>query len=46
MISIPSTLNTDKLIGVGWVEGAKRPETRAARIGELINLLKAGKKQR
>ena len=29
-----------------WIEGAKRPETRAARIAELIGLLKAGKKQR
>lgn len=31
---------------VRWVEGAKRPETRSARIAELLELLKAGKKQR
>jgi hypothetical protein len=29
-----------------WIEGAKRPETRAARITEMISLLKAEKKQR
>jgi hypothetical protein len=29
-----------------WIESAKRPDTRAARIGEVIGLLKAGKKQR
>ena len=29
-----------------WIEGAKRPETRAARIAEMIELLKAGKKQK
>jgi bacteriocin resistance YdeI/OmpD-like protein/uncharacterized protein DUF1905 len=29
-----------------WIEGAKRPETRSARIAELVSLLKAGKKQR
>ncbi len=31
---------------VRWIEGAKRPETRSARIAELLSLLKAGKKQR
>ena len=29
-----------------WIEGAKRPETRSARIAEMLGLLKAGKKQR
>ncbi len=29
-----------------WIEGAKRPETRSARIAEMLSLLKAGKKQR
>ena len=29
-----------------WIEGAKRPETRAARIAEMVGLLKAGKKQK
>jgi hypothetical protein len=29
-----------------WIEGAKRPETRSARIVEMLSLLKAGKKQR
>ena len=29
-----------------WIEGAKRPETRSARISEMVGLLKAGKKQR
>jgi hypothetical protein len=29
-----------------WLDGAKKPETRAVRIAELIELLKAGKKQR
>jgi hypothetical protein len=29
-----------------WIEGAKRPETRAARIAEMIQLLKEGKKQK
>jgi hypothetical protein len=29
-----------------WIEGAKRPETRSARIAETLGLLKAGKKQR
>jgi hypothetical protein len=31
---------------VRWIESAKRPETRIARINEMINLLKAGKKQK
>jgi hypothetical protein len=29
-----------------WIEGAKRAETRSARIAELLVLLKQGKKQR
>ena len=29
-----------------WIEGARRPETRAARIEEMVSLLEAGKKQR
>lgn len=29
-----------------WVESAKRPETRAKRITEMIELLKAGKRER
>lgn len=29
-----------------WIEGARRPETRSARIDEMLGLLKAGKKQR
>ncbi|MCE7984198.1 MAG: DUF1905 domain-containing protein [Caldilinea sp. CFX5] len=29
-----------------WVESAKRPETRAKRIEEMIELLKAGKRER
>ena len=29
-----------------WIEGAKKPEMRAARIQEMVTLLKAGKKQR
>lgn len=29
-----------------WIEGAKRPETRRARIEEMVSLLKAGRKQR
>jgi uncharacterized protein YdeI (YjbR/CyaY-like superfamily) len=29
-----------------WIEGAKRPETRSARIAEMLSLLKASKKQR
>ncbi len=31
---------------INWIESAKRPETRQARIEEMINLLKAGKKQK
>jgi uncharacterized protein YdeI (YjbR/CyaY-like superfamily) len=31
---------------IKWIEGAKRPETRAARIAEMIQLLKEGKKQK
>jgi hypothetical protein len=31
---------------VRWIEGAKRFETRSARIAEMLSLLKAGKKQR
>jgi hypothetical protein len=31
---------------VRWIESAKRPETRAARIDEMVQLLKAGKKQK
>ena len=31
---------------VRWIEGAKRQETRQARIAEMLSLLKAGKKQR
>ena len=31
---------------IRWIEGARRPETRTARIAELIGLLQAGKKQR
>ncbi len=31
---------------VRWIAGAKRPETRGARIAEMLSLLKAGKKQR
>jgi len=29
-----------------WIGGVKRPETRSARIAEMLSLLKAGKKQR
>jgi hypothetical protein len=29
-----------------WIESAKRPETRAAHLAEVIRLLKAGQKQR
>ena len=29
-----------------WIGGVKRPETRSARISEMLSLLKAGKKQR
>jgi uncharacterized protein YdeI (YjbR/CyaY-like superfamily) len=31
---------------IRWIESAKRPETRARRIGEMIDLLKEGKKQK
>jgi hypothetical protein len=31
---------------IRWIEGAKRPEVRSARIAEMLSLLKAGKKQR
>jgi uncharacterized protein YdeI (YjbR/CyaY-like superfamily) len=31
---------------VRWIESARRPETRLARIAELLSLLKEGKKQR
>ena len=31
---------------VKWIESAKRPETRTARIQEMIELLKANKKQK
>ena len=31
---------------VKWIESAKRPETRAARIREMLELLRAGKKQK
>jgi len=31
---------------IKWIESAKRPETRAARIQEMIVLLKAGRKQK
>ena len=31
---------------VKWIESAKRTETRTARINEMIELLKAGKKQK
>jgi len=31
---------------VRWIESARRPETRSARIAEMVSLLKAGKKQR
>jgi len=31
---------------VKWIESARRPETRAARISEMVKLLKAGKKQK
>ncbi len=29
-----------------WINGARKPEARAARIGEMVDLLKAGQKQR
>ena len=31
---------------IKWIESAKRPETRSTRIQEMIELLKAGKKQK
>src|SRR6478672_13888303 len=31
---------------IRWIESAKRPETRSARLAEMLSLLKAGKKQR
>jgi len=31
---------------IQWIESAKKPEARAARIKEMIKLLKAGKKQK
>lgn len=31
---------------IRWIESAKRPETRSARLTEMIKLLKAGKKQK
>lgn len=31
---------------IRWIESAKRPETRAARIEEMVALLKAGQKQK
>jgi hypothetical protein len=31
---------------IRWIDGARRPETRAERIREMVALLKAGKKQR
>ena len=31
---------------VKWIESTKRPETRAARIREMLELLRAGKKQK
>ena len=31
---------------IKWIESAKKPETRTARINEMMELLKAGKKQK
>jgi hypothetical protein len=31
---------------IRWIESAKRPETRAARIKEMLELLKAGKREK
>lgn len=31
---------------IRWIEGARRPETRQARVTEMLSLLKVGKKQR
>jgi uncharacterized protein YdeI (YjbR/CyaY-like superfamily) len=31
---------------IKWIESTKRPETRTARVNEMIKLLRAGKKQK
>jgi len=31
---------------INWIESAKKPETRSARIKEMVELLKAGRKQK
>ena len=31
---------------IRWIESAKRPETRAARISEIVELLRSGKRER
>jgi hypothetical protein len=31
---------------IKWIEGAKRPETRSKRLKEMMDLLRAGKKQK
>jgi hypothetical protein len=31
---------------VRWIEGAKRPETRSARVAEMVTLLKAGRREK
>jgi uncharacterized protein YdeI (YjbR/CyaY-like superfamily) len=31
---------------IRWIEGAKRPDTRSRRIAEMIQLLRAGKRER
>jgi hypothetical protein len=31
---------------VRWIESAKRPETRSARVAEMVKLLKAGRRQK
>lgn len=31
---------------IKWIESAKKPETRTARVAEMVKLLKAGKKQK
>lgn len=31
---------------IRWIEGAKRPETRAKRIAETVATLKSGKRER
>jgi hypothetical protein len=33
-------------MGERWIESAKRPDTRAKRIGEMGDTLKAGKRER